>query len=239
MSQLSAAGALSATSTRVSWKPPPPPRAVSRSEVSAFADEPPGLVDAHQPESISDGPGPPSTFIGFAAEHTGGVALFDDHQVILRLAEHGLVLTEEQGPSKLCWLNREHLAAPASVALVQLRARMLEFLREEIASWAVTAEHASLFGSAARGGGDTSSDLDILAIRPSGRREDDPAWAEQLVTSGQRIHAATGNHVAWFNISRADLRPAVRASEPIVVEWRRDALRLVGSDLRALLRRAS
>jgi hypothetical protein len=159
--------------------------------------------------------------------------------VILRLAQHGLVLTEEQGPSKLCRLNREHLAAAAVVALVQLRARMVELVRQEIAGWAVTPEHASLFGSAARGDGDTSSDLDILVIRPTGRSEDDPAWGEQLATSGQRIHAATGNHVAWFNISRADLRRAVRAGEPIVDQWRRDALRLVGSDLPALLRRAS
>jgi DNA-binding transcriptional ArsR family regulator len=66
-----------------------------------------------------------------------GVSHNRAHQVILRLAEHGLVLTEEQGPSKLCRLNREHLAATAVVELVQLRARMLEFLRQEIAGWAV------------------------------------------------------------------------------------------------------
>jgi len=83
-----------------------------------------------------------------------------------------------------------------------------------------------------------SSDLDILVIRPTDPSEDDPAWSEQLVTSGQRIHATTGNHVAWFNVSRADLRRAPRASEPIVDEWRRDALRLTGTDLRALVRRA-
>jgi hypothetical protein len=98
-------------------------------------------------------------------------------------------------PSKLCRLNRAHLAAAAVVELVQLRGRMLELLRREIASWAVAPEHASLFGSAARGDGDTSSDLDILdilVIRPTGRAEDDPTWGEQLVTSGQRVHAATG-----------------------------------------------
>jgi len=206
-------------------------------------------MDVSEPASVVLPPGTAAvlrTLAGTDAAFTvrqvarvAGVSHNRAHQVVLRLAEHGLVLTEEQGPSKLCRLNREHLAAAAVVALVQLRAGMLEFLREEIAGWAVAPEHASLFGSAARGDGDTSSDLDLLVIRPSGRREDDPAWAEQLVTSGQRIHAATGNHVAWFDISHADLRRAARAGEPIVAEWRRDALRLVGTDLRALLRRAS
>ena len=168
-----------------------------------------------------------------------GVSHNRAHQVILRLAEHGLVLTEEQGPSKLCRLNREHLAATAVVELVHLRDRLLNLLRREIASWAVAPEHASLFGSAARGDGDTSSDLDILVIRPTGCPEDDPAWAEQLVTSGQRIHAATGNHVAWFSISRAALQRAARAGEPVVDEWRRGALHLVGAELRGLLRKAS
>jgi len=196
-------------------------------------------VDVSEPAAVVLPPGTDAAFTVRQVARVAGVSHNRAHQVVLRLAEHGLVLTEEQGPSKLCRLNREHLAAAAVVALVQLRAGMIEFLRQEIAGWAVAPEHASLFGSAARGDGDTSSDLDLLVIRPTGRREDDPAWGEQLVTSGQRIHAATGNHVAWFNISRADLRRATRAGEPIVDEWRRDTLRLVGTDLRALLRRAS
>jgi DNA-binding transcriptional ArsR family regulator len=206
-------------------------------------------VDVSEPASVVLPPGTAAVLRALAGTdaaftvrrvaRVAGVSHNRAHQVILRLAEHGLVLTEEQGPSKLCRLNREHLAAAAVIELVQLRARMVELLRDELAGWAVAPEHASLFGSAARGDGDTSSDLDILVVRPSRIREDDPAWAGQLVTSGQRIHAATGNHVAWFNVSRADLRRAVRAGELIVDEWRRDALRLVGNDLPALLRRAS
>lgn len=168
-----------------------------------------------------------------------GVSPTRAHQVVLRLSEHGLVLIEEQGPSKLCRLNREHLAAPAVIELVRLRAAMLEFLRQQIDGWAVPADHASLFGSAARGDGDTASDLDILVIRPADRPEDDPIWREQLFVAETRIHAATGNRVAWFEISNAEFLHMVRTRGPVVDEWRRDALRLTGPDLRALLREAS
>jgi len=156
-------------------------------------------------------------------------------QVVQRLTEHGLVLAERAGPSMLCRLNRQHLAADAVIELVRLRARMLELLRHEIASWPVAVEHASLFGSAARGDGDTSSDLDILVVQPTQSIADGIEWEEQLFASGRRIHAATGNHVAWFDISRDDLRRSVQASESIIDEWRRDAIHLAGTELRRLL----
>jgi hypothetical protein len=37
----------------------------------------------------------------------------------------------------------------------------------------------------------------------------------------------------------ADLTRAIRAEEPIVPEWQRDAVRLAGTDLTRLLRQAS
>ena len=58
--------------------------------------------------------------------------------------------------------------------------------------------HASLFGSAARGDGNTNSDLDLLLVRPKGEPEED--WEEQKYTSGVRLRAKIGNHVSWFEI---------------------------------------
>jgi hypothetical protein len=167
-----------------------------------------------------------------------GVSANRAGQVLSHLAEHGLVLVEEHGAGRLCRLNRSHLAADAVVALVALRGRLITFLRGEIASWARPAGHASLFGSAARGDGDTTSDLDILVIRNNHDDEDDEeGWEEQLYDSGQRIFAATGNRVAWLTITMGDLQRAVAAGEPIVSEWERDGLHLAGRRLGTLLRR--
>jgi DNA-binding transcriptional ArsR family regulator len=167
-----------------------------------------------------------------------GVSANRASQVLSELADHGLVLVEAHGSGRLCRLNRDHLAADALVALVNLRGRLIEFLRNDLQSWGHKARHASLFGSAARSDGTTASDLDLLVVRPDGQG-DDEAWEEQLFDSGERILAATGNRAAWFVTTATDLRRAVEAGEPIVGEWRRDGIHLAGRRLDALLREAA
>ncbi|MCA1843864.1 MAG: helix-turn-helix domain-containing protein [Actinobacteria bacterium] len=169
-----------------------------------------------------------------------GVSANRASQVLGELAEHGLVLVDEHGAGRLCRLNRDHLAAEPLLALVGLRARLLEFLRSEVASWAGRPVHGSLFGSAARGDGTTGSDLDLLVVRADRAGEADlERWDQQLFDSGERIFASTGNRPAWFVTTPSDLRRAVEADEPIVGEWRRDAVHLTGRRLEALLREAA
>lgn len=159
-------------------------------------------------------------------------------QVLSELAEHGVVLTQLRGSGRFCRLNRSHLATEALVALVELRPRLVEFLRMELSSWEERPLHASLFGSAARGAGGTTSDLDILVVRPpGGASATDDVWEEQLFGSGERILAASGNRASWFVTTTEDIERAVRGNEPIVAEWRRDGIHLAGQRLATLLRR--
>ncbi|MCA1847211.1 MAG: nucleotidyltransferase domain-containing protein [Actinobacteria bacterium] len=169
-----------------------------------------------------------------------GVSANRASQVLAEFAEHGLVLVDEHGAGRLCRLNRDHLAAEPLVALVGLRARLFEFLRSEAASWLDRPLHVSLFGSAARGDGTSGSDLDLLVVRADRASEADiERWDQQLFDSGERIFAVTGNRPAWFVTTPSDLRRAVEAAEPIVGEWRRDAVHLTGRRLEALLREAA
>jgi predicted nucleotidyltransferase len=157
--------------------------------------------------------------------------------VVHRLVEHGLVVTEPAGRAILCRFNREHLAAEAITGLVTLRARLLEVLAAEVGSWRVAAVHASLFGSAARGDGSTGSDLDLLVVRPGLRGAGAvEVWEEQLAVSGERLRLVTGNPVSYVDLTRAGLRDAARAGEPIVDSWRTDAVHLCGQRLAGLLR---
>ena len=165
-----------------------------------------------------------------------GVSANRASQVLTHLIDHGLVLVEEHGAGRLCRLNRAHLAADALICLVDLRARMLAFLRDEVRSWRRRPLHVSLFGSAARGDGDTRSDLDLLVIRSD---DDDDVWDGQLFDSGERILASTGNRAAWFVTSPPGLRRAVRADEPILGAWRRDGVHLAGRRLEVLIREAA
>lgn len=166
-----------------------------------------------------------------------GVSANRASQVLSELADHGVVLVSEHGGVRLCRLNRDHLATEPLLSLVELRARLLAFLRGEIRSWSRRAAHASLFGSAARGDGGTRSDLDLLVVRPDDA--DEEMWGAQLYDSGTRILTATGNRPAWFVTTPGELRRAVKAGEPIIAEWRRDTVHLAGRRLEQLLREAA
>jgi hypothetical protein len=157
--------------------------------------------------------------------------------VVHHLADHGLVLTEPAGQAIMCRFNNDHLAARGIRDLVTLRGRLIDLLREEINGWAIVSVHASLFGSAARGDGSIASDLDLLVVRPEGLTEDEISiWERQLAATGQRARAATGNPANWLDLTLHDLALAVRAGEPIVTQWRQDAVALTGESLTSVLR---
>jgi len=157
--------------------------------------------------------------------------------VVHRLADHGLVITEPAGRAIHCRFNNDHLAAVPVRALVTLRAGMIQLLRNEIAGWQLAPAHASIFGSAARGDGGIASDLDLLVVRTGDPSTPDAdLWDEQLFSTGQRVRLATGNSVNWFDTTTDNLAGAVRAGQPIVADWRRDAILLAGKNLAAMLR---
>ncbi len=145
-----------------------------------------------------------------------------------RLAEEGLVRVEEAGNAFLYTLNREHLGAPAVELLLGIRTELERRLRAEIAEWGIAPAHVSIFGSAARGDGDTRSDIDIFVVRPVGVAEDDPGWREQLERLSHHVHAWTGNHAAISEVSATDVRRLRRERPPVVDELRRDAITLTG-----------
>jgi hypothetical protein len=64
-------------------------------------------------------------------------------------------------------LNRDHVAAPAAIALAGLRAELWKRLRENLAGWALKPVYGSVFGSAARRDGGPESDIDLLIVHPS------------------------------------------------------------------------
>jgi predicted nucleotidyltransferase len=169
------------------------------------------------------------------AARLAGVSAPRALEIVDRAAARGLIVVEQAGRSRMCRLNRDHLAADAIIALVTLRPRMFEALAQEIGSWATPPIHASLFGSAARGDGGPDSDLDVLVVRADSAAAD--SWEEQKFVSGQHLQRLTGNSVNWFDIASSDLGRSVVLHEPLVAEWQADGIHLVGQPLRALLRK--
>ncbi len=156
-------------------------------------------------------------------------------EALNRLTDQGLVNRVELNRAFLFSLNREHLAADAVIALAGLRAELIKRIRGEVSSWSVAPIHASLFGSMARGDGDTSSDIDLFVVRPAGTLDDDHVWRSQVDSLTGNIESWTGNRASVAEVAEPEIA-GWRSDPPAVVEsLRRDAVPLDGSNLDDLL----
>lgn len=157
--------------------------------------------------------------------------------VLNRLVEHGLVNREEVGRTFLYELNRDHLLAPTVEQMAGARAELTRRLRKVIGAWELPPVHASLFGSAARGDGDTSSDIDLLIVRPADLDPEDATWRDQLDELADSVRRWTGNNAGIAEVSERELPRLRKDRPPVVEEVSEDAVDLAGEDTRKLLRR--
>lgn len=99
-----------------------------------------------------------------------------------RFVAHGLVDVQKAGAGAalLHTLNRKHVATDAILILTSLRHQFIDQLRSEIDAWRIAPLHASLYGSAARGDGDTDSDIDVFLVRPADVVDEDLDWRRQV-----------------------------------------------------------
>lgn len=158
-------------------------------------------------------------------------------RVLRRFVEHGLVEAREVGAGAvlLYRLNREHLASEPLEVLITLRRRLVERIRGELAAWSLQPFHASLFGSAARGDGDTRSDVDLFLVRPMDVPAGDLGWREQLDRLATRIERWTGNRASLAEVSWDDVARLARERPPVVRELEREAITLLGPPTHELL----
>ncbi len=126
------------------------------------------------------------------------------------------------GAVLLYLLNGEHLASEFFEVLITLRRRLVDRIRGELATWSLRPFHASLFGFAARGDGDTRSDIDLFLVRPMDVPADDPGWREQLDGLATRIERWTGNRASLADVSLDDVARLPRERPPVVRELERE-----------------
>ena len=152
-----------------------------------------------------------------------------------RLTEHGLINRQDAGRAALFTLNRDHVAAPVVEAIANLRNELFRRLREAIEGWAAAPLHASVFGSTARGDGNTASDIDIFVVRPRMVSYDDDRWRQQLDDLSDQVMGWTGNRASIAEVGEVEIDRLRRQDPPIISELRTDAITLVGPQPLALL----
>lgn len=154
--------------------------------------------------------------------------------VLERLVAHGLAEQQAAGRALLYTLNRDHLAAGAVQALAGLRGELIHRVADAIGCWSTAPLHASIFGSFARGEGDTDSDVDLFVVRADVTAGDDEGWRKQLDGLAERVHRWSGNHAGVVEVSSDDMA-RLRDERPAVVDsLRSEAIVVYGLSVEAL-----
>lgn len=158
--------------------------------------------------------------------------------VLNELADLGVVSRRQVGPTVLIALQRGNAAGLLLARLADLRSSVIEQLGDIGRDLEPQPLSLVLFGSLARGDGDATSDVDLLAIRPADG--DGGRWPASLTEFSSRARLLTGNRIQLLDYELADLRRRYesRGDEAGARFWRsvtQDAVTLVGADLRDLI----
>ena len=152
-------------------------------------------------------------------ERTGRGSKSGIRSVLARMVDEGLVLDVPGGYV----LNRDHLAAPAIEALAGLHGELADRIRRAVDEWPVPPALVGLFGSAARRDGGSRSDIDVLVV------SEDPDLADRADTLAGQVQRWTGNNAHVVGRTPAEVARLRRAKEPILAEWTRDLVVIVGN----------
>ena len=160
-------------------------------------------------------------------------------KVLDRLVAQGIVVQTHVGRPHLYRLNREHLAAEATLSLATQKARLIERLQRALADWTAPPLYAALFGSAVRGDHTALSDIDVLIVRPDVADED--AWDSQVAELSATASRWTGNDTRILSFAAAEAQRIAR-QERLFADVARDGIWLAGDRdwlTRTLRQRAS
>jgi DNA-binding GntR family transcriptional regulator len=176
---------------------------------------------------------------------------------LARLVEQGIVQATEMGRNRVHELNRDHVAAPVAVLLAGLRLEVWKRLRMKLGTWKTRPLYACVFGSAARGDGDSQSDIDLLLVHAPFPGDLDPRrrssafgdqlagaaaqlltlqlterevtrWHRQVDDLHDQVRVWTGNPLQAVQMSSYEWADHKRRRSSLYTEIARDAIQVAG-----------
>jgi hypothetical protein len=146
--------------------------------------------------------------------------------VVNDLVEAGILRSTIAGRARMVELNREHLTVGAIVGLFGVRGVLVDRLRGELGGWPSLAG-AWLFGSAARGDGDRSSDIDLLLVAKTST--DDAGWVHATGLLLGQVRGWTGNDAQLVEHTLATFSALVRRKNALIAVVRAEGVALTKS----------
>lgn len=154
-------------------------------------------------------------------------------EIIQELINAGLVEQQAAGNAILVSLNRHHLAARGVIALAEIRKQLIENLKTDLQSWS-SLSAAWLFGSAARGDGNSLSDIDLLLITTG--EVDSEEWTRNTSRLTNHVRKWTGNAIQLVEHTEASFRDLLRAKNSLILAIRNDGIALTANASQVITR---
>jgi predicted nucleotidyltransferase len=173
--------------------------------------------------------GPPMT--GRALARVAGLKQSTAQRALTRLREAGLVVAEHAPPALVYRANTDHLAMPALLALLRLEEQLRVRIVEQVTGWQQGPESVVVFGSLARGQATTTSDVDVLVVRPDAVEPDESIWQRQLAELSEQVLRWTGRRASVIEMSAREAGEGLAAREPFLVEADREGWLIAGRAL--------
>lgn len=146
-------------------------------------------------------------------------------KVLRRLTSQGIVQAERIGNAFAYRFNHEHLAAQHIVGLARLQETFLARLEDLLAAWQTPPVYAAVFGSTARGQMTTSSDIDLLLVRPSAVSAAE--WEDQVNDLTDTVTRWLGNDTRVLEYTENEIAKK-GPDEPVLNDVLQEGLTVTG-----------
>jgi predicted nucleotidyltransferase len=134
------------------------------------------------------------------AARLSGVSAPQASRVLAQLVELGIIARRDVPPAVIYRPVSGNAVVAMLLELCELRSRVIQFAREAALKIAPCPVRLAVFGSVARGTSDGESDIDIVAVRPSGADEDDD-WVESLEAWRREVQEYAGSALNVIEIN--------------------------------------
>jgi Nucleotidyltransferase domain len=163
-----------------------------------------------------------------------GVSVNRAVTVLNSLVGLGVVRRRDAGRSALVALERDNEVGRLVASLAAVRSAAIERLRRTARSIRPHPASLVLFGSLARGTADAGSDVDVLAVRPTGIPGDGEQWLENLGAWGDRAARIVGNPVNFVVVGEDEVPGLLGGRQRLWREIVETGIVLIGSGLTEL-----